>query len=263
MKRGSTFWQWHVGRCTFWSGLTLAVTAMVAPALATVADNPYATIVERNAFALKDPPPPAPPLTPPTTPPPNIELRGITTLFGRPQALLNFKVPSKPPEPPKDRSLVMDVEQREGDVHVLEVNPATGTVRLKVQGNEVSMNLKDNAPKPQFSPSAVPAGLPGVLPGLPAPPTGVPAPTAAAAPAVTTFGGSAGTAPAARPALPSRNLRSGSTSVGNSTGATVANDARNLSLEAQMALIEIERERTRDAVSAGQMPPLPPINLPK
>ena len=45
--------------------------------------------------------------------------------------------------------------------------------------------------------------------------------------------------------------------------AAVANDARALPLEAQVALIEIERERTKDAVSAGKMPPLPPITLPK
>lgn len=131
---------------------------------ALTADNPYATIVQRNAFALKPPTPP-PVITPPPTPASNVELRGITTLLGRPQVLLNFKVPGKPPEPPKDRSLVLDIGQREGDVEVLEINPAAGTIRIRNQGNEVAMNLKDNASKPQVvpgltAPSAPSLGIP-------------------------------------------------------------------------------------------------------
>lgn len=242
--------------------LLLVVSGSLAVAM--TADNPYGQIIERNAFALKDPPPPPPVLTAPTAPASNIEFRGISTLFGRPQALLNFKVPGKPPEPPKERSLVMDIGQREGDVEVLAVDPASGSVRLKNQGNEVTMNLKDNAPKPQFAASAgIPAvpGLPGVPPAPPNPAGGIPAPAAGGS-STTTIGGASGAAPSARPSLPSRNLRSGSTSLGNASGATVANDSRSLPLDAQMALIEIERERTRDAVSAGNMPPIPSI-LPK
>lgn len=263
MKRATTLWTLNVGR---WTLVLLPFAVVVTPAFAFTADkdNPYATIVERNAFALK---PPTPPVvaTPPAPAASNVELRGITTLLGRPQVLLNFKMPGKPPEPPKDRSLVMDVGQREGEVEVLEINPATGSIRIRNQGNELAMNLKDNAPKPQFTPSLAAPGIqpPGVNPGIPAP-AGVPAPAAAAGgTSVSTIGGSSsGSAAPARPGLPTRNLRSGSAGT-TATGTTVANDARALPLEAQMALIEVERERTAEAVSAGKMPPLPPINLPK
>ena len=268
MKRASPLWTLNLGRplaiYRSWTLALLPAAVLTTSAVAFTADNPYSTIVERNAFALKPPTPPAV-VTPPAPAASNVELRGITTLLGRPQVLLNFKMPGKPPEPPKDRSLVMDVGQREGEVEVLEINPASGSIRIRNQGNELAMNLKDNAPKPQFAPGLAAPGLPapGAPPALPSP-GGVPAPAASAS-GMSTMGGSGSSSPTPRPALPSRNLRSGSTDAGavGATAATAANDARSLPLEAQMALIEVERERTKDAVSAGKMPPLPPINLPK
>jgi len=242
MKRASTLW-------TLLSGLLLGLPALFTPASAMVSDNPYGGIVERNAFALK---PPTPPVVaaPPPAPPAGVELRGITTLLGRPQVLLNFKVPGRPPEPPKDRSLVMDVGQREGDVEVLEINPDNGTVRFRNQGNEVSMNLKDNAPKPQFTASAGVPGMPpamGAVPSLPAAPGAIPAPAPAPAPSTFSPNPGTGATPAARPALPSRNLRSGGEA------------AVQASAVQQAALMEIERERTADLVKQGKMPPLPPM----
>lgn len=253
MKHCPNFYILNVGRCLFGFGLGLVFLTFVSPAIATVADNPYATIVERNAFALKDPPPPPPPLTPPTAPPPNIELRGITTLFGRPQALLNFKVPSKPPEPPKDRSLVMDVEQREGDVQVLEVNPTTGTVRLKVQGNEVSMNLKDNAPKPQFVQGlAAPA-----IPGLPAV-NPVPVPAASAAPV--------NNIPVPAPGLPTRSLRSqnqtgtAGAGIAGSSSSEANQQADMRTIEANVALYEANRAKNEELIKAGVRLPRMPVH---
>jgi hypothetical protein len=258
MKRAATLWTLDIGHWTLGSGLLLCLLAVLNPAFALTSDNPYNGIVERNAFAIKPPPPP-PVITAPAPPPAGVELRGITTLLGRPQVLLNFKLPAKPPEPAKDRSLVMDIGQREGDIEVLEINPAAGTVRIRNQGNELPMSLKDNAAKPQAAPGlAAPVFQPppGMTSGLPAP-GGIPAP-AAGTTTVTPFGGSANPS-VTRPGMPTRNLRSGNTS---GAGADAAGNST-LSREAQMALIEIERERTKDAVSAGKMPPLPPINLDK
>jgi len=207
--------------------------------LALNADNPYNPIVLRNAFALKDPPPVIQTVLQPPKPPTNVELRGITTLLGRPQVLLNFKVPGTPPEPPKDRSMVMDVGQREGDVEVLEINPVAGTIRIRNQGTELAMNLRDNAAKPQSAPSValpIPSLPPGAAPQLP-----VPAPAANPAPALL------GTPTA--PVLPTRNLRSAANNAA----------AKPLTALEQSAIMEIERERTKVLVQQGKMPPLPPM----
>lgn len=236
------------------------VFAAISAAALTSGDHPYTGIVERNVFALK---PPTPVTNAPAVAaslPANIELRGITTILGRPQVLLNLKVPARPPEPPKDRSLVMDSGQREGDVEVLEINAAAGSVRLRNQGTELAMNLKDNAAKPQFSGVAPTAALPGVppVPGVIPPPTAVPNNP------VPNFNppSAAPTVPAA-PGLPTRNLRSTPTAgVGVTPTSYPANDASSLPLEAKMALIEVERERTKEAVAAGKMPPIPTLNMP-
>lgn len=230
--------------------LAICLGGVVLSAPAFVADNPYSTIVERNAFALKPPTPPAV-VTPPAPPASNVELRGITTLLGRPQVLLNFKMPGKPPEPPKDRSLVMDVGQREGEVEVLEINPATGSIRIRNQGNELAMNLKDNAPKAQAAPNLAP---PAMVPGVPPPPAagGIPAPAA----------------PSANPpTLPTRTLRSSeatpATTPNSATagaGAGAANQAAlaNRSPETTAALYSVSQAKNEELRASGvQVPRLP------
>ena len=268
MKRGFNLWTLDVGRWTLPLGLLLFSSLLSAPAsVRSIEDNPYGGIVERNAFAIKPPPPPSV-ATPPPAPPSNVELRGITTLLGRPQVLLNFKLPPKPPEPPKDRSLVMDVGQREGEVEVLEINPAAGTVRIRNQGTELAMNLKENASKPQGAPASglvMPPPLAGAVP--PANAGGIPAPAAPASAGSSSSsigGGSSANPSGAKPVLPSRNIRSGPTpGASPPLGTSSTSGDHTLPLDAQVALIEVERERTKDAVSAGKMPPLPPMNLPK
>lgn len=212
--------------------------------LALSVDNPYNPIVTRNVFALKDPPPVTPTVLQPPNPPANVELRGITTLLGRPQVLLNFKTPARPSEPPKDRSLVMDVGQREGDVEVLEINPASGSIRIRNQGNELAMNLKDNASKPQAAP-----GMPAA-PGLPAPLPAPALPAPQALPAAPTIPNATPTTIGTpKPTMPTRNLRAGGEAGSGASAAVVE----------QAALMEVERERTKDLVKQGKMPPLPPM----
>lgn len=230
--------------------LAICLSGVVLSAPALVADNPYSTIVERNAFALKPPTPPAV-VTPPAPPASNVELRGITTLLGRPQVLLNFKMPGKPPEPPKDRSLVMDVGQREGEVEVLEINPATGSIRIRNQGNELAMNLKDNAVKPTTTVAPVPVPMPGgIKPANPNPGV-IPSPAGAA--------------------LPTRNLRSGvgSTDAAVPTAGISAGGAINQQpvaqpsmnkLTANVALYEANRLKNEELIKSGARIPRMPMH---
>lgn len=154
----------------------ILLSAVTAPALTE--GNPYTAIVGRNTFALKPPAPAAGPVVPPPAPPPNISLQGISTILGRAQALLKVKIAPKPPEPAKEQSLVMDVGQREGDVEVLSIDPATGTVNLSNQGSPLTLNIKD-ADKPIAGPAITSvqpmANLPGFVPSLPPPAQVVPA----------------------------------------------------------------------------------------
>jgi hypothetical protein len=207
--------------------------------------NPYAAIGGRNVFALKPPPPPTTAAdAAKNTPPPNLELQGFTTILGRPQVLIKLKIPPRPPEPAKDRSLVMDVGQREGDVEVLEMDAYAGTVKLKNMGNIVSLNLKDNATKPTAGPALPAPGLtpaPGVIP----PPAALPTPAAAGGTSVTTMGtpGSA---------LPTRSIRS--TTAPGMTGAAAGQaQPRDLSPEEGAALLEINRK-----ANEGKGLPFPP-----
>lgn len=180
--------------------ITICLGFLVTSTYALVGENPYRPIVDRNVFALKPPTPATNSVVQPPSPPAGIELRGISTLLGRPQVLLNIKVPAKPPEQPKDRSLVLDVGQREGEVEILEINPSIGLVRIRNRGSEVALNLKDNATQPQFTaPSPMPAGVvPGIKPALPAP-GAVPPPPGAGVPLPTrslrTDGASGASAP--------------------------------------------------------------------
>ena len=227
----------------------------VITASALTEGNPYSTIVGRNTFALKPPAPPAGPITAPPTPPPNVSLQGISTILGRAQALLKVKIGPKPPDAAKELALVMDVGQREGDVEVLSIDPATGTVNLSNQGNPLTLNIKD-ADKPAAGSAIVASGnsMPLVGAGArPLVPPITPMPTLAIPnSAIPTYQKPADFAlPSAQamPALPTRQLR------GNAQPTT----PNTLSAVEQAVLMEVERIRTKDLVKQGKYPPLPPI----
>jgi hypothetical protein len=240
------------------------------PAAALTSDNPYAAIITRNAFALNPPAPVTNAPAGPVIPPSDIEFRGLSTLLGRPQALINVKSKPKPPETPKDRSLVMDIGQREGEVELLEINMGEGSVKLRNQGTIVTMNLKDNSPKPQAA-----AGLPTVAPAAAGLPGGVPVP-AIGRPALPTPGG----APAA-PSLPATGIRPAVPTPATTSAAPIgigpglparairaqvpvtapdpqAAQPRELSAEEGAALLEINR--IRDEAKGLPYPP-PRFNL--
>ncbi len=229
-----------------------AILLSVATAPALTEANPYTAIVGRNTFALKPPVATAVPVATVTTPPPNVSLQGISTILGRAQALLKIKIAPKPPDAAKELSLVMDVGQREGDVEVLSIDPATGTVNLSNQGSPLTLNIKD-ADKPAAGPAIVASGNPMPLVGAGARPSSPPIPTPATQNlSIPTYQKSTdSTLPPvqALPALPSRPIR----------GAAQPTTQNNLSAVEQAVIMEVERIRTKDLVKQGKYPPLPPI----
>jgi hypothetical protein len=251
--------------------LGLATSLLLAPiALALTTDNPYSAIASRNAFALK---PPVVATNTPTTPviaPAGIELQGIHTILGKAQVFLKIKLPPRPPKPAEDQSVVLEAGQREGDVEVISIDPAAGVVRLRNRGDELALNMIDNAATPTAAPIAAPA-LPGLTlprpPGLPAPAGVIPRPTPtvpAPGGVSTTIGGNpvANTAAAANSmSMPTRNIRSGLNSAGTAGAAGTAQTARpvrELTAEEGAALLEINRK-----ANEGRGLPFPPprVNL--
>lgn len=236
-------------------GLGVLISA-ISTVVALTEQPPYDAIAGRNVFGLKTPPVATnAPTSTTSNPAPGIELQGFTTILGRPQVLLKAKIAAKAPDPAKEKALVMEVGQQEGDIEIVAMDAYAGTVSLKNRGELVSLNLRDDGAKPVPGPAIAtpPANAaPGARPNLP----GVPAPrttAGAGGTGVTTIGTVANS-------LPARPLRAGSTVSGRGNGSGGNQiDARTLTPEAQRALIEVERERTRDAVEAGRMPPLPPL----
>lgn len=215
--------------------------------------NPYAAIVDRNVFNLKEPPPPAAAPAGPETQPTKITLLGIVSGFGPKQVM--FKTPVG--TPPKETSFALGEDERADDFHVIEINEIAGSVRIKNHGVEEALTLEKNGMKPAGSAPAVP-GLPG-LPGAPRIPppipgrpvtSGIPAPTGGST--VTTFG--SGTTPV----RPLRVSTSGSPGVATPTAQA---QHQVLTPESQAALMEVNRALTARQVAEGTMPPLPPTEL--
>jgi hypothetical protein len=137
-------------------GLISAANAAVNEA----ESSSYQVIVQRNVFALHGPPatPPQAPTAPPAA---NIKLTGVATILGFRQALLMVQEPSVPGKPPsKEESYILNEGQREGPIHLLEVDEKAGTVKLDNDGKLCVIALE--VPKPSgSSPLAVPnQGLP-------------------------------------------------------------------------------------------------------
>lgn len=123
----------------------------------------YDAIPHRNIFDLHGPPPQAEPapIIPPTA---QIRLTGITTILGGKRALFMVQEPTTPGKPPiKEESYILAEGQREGPVHLLEVDEHSGTVKLEREGKtsvialEIPKSANPSAP-PTFatSPTAPP-----------------------------------------------------------------------------------------------------------
>jgi hypothetical protein len=232
--------------------------------------TPYQAIPERNVFGLKPPPaPPDPEANKP--PPPKITPTGITTILGNKRALFKVQMPAKPPEPAHEQSMILAEGEREGEIEVISIDEKLGEIKFNSYGSLVSLTLeKDGAKLPASpAPAPIPGAPPNAVGSIPPPVHGLSSFTPNGG-AITTIGG----AGSGLKTIPNRQLRVpgagmsgpafGSPNYGGTPTAqaqTPANQQPALSAEEQAILIEVERERTKVAVSKGLLPPPPPTEL--
>jgi hypothetical protein len=215
--------------------------------------NPYQAIADLNAFRLRPtPPPPEPEKV--KTPPPKITLTGISTMLGQKKVYLKTPgTPGKPGEAAKEQYYEIAEGTMDRDIEVLEINVQAGTVRIKYEGTEIPLNFVDNGAKAIAPPPGQP-GAPGMIP--PPGSVGAPAP-------------SFGTPPSNVRPLPTRTLRlptpsasaapSMAPSFGRPNPGLPSAAAQNeMTAEQHVMMVELERERTKQQVAAGLLPPLPP-----
>lgn len=143
---------------------------------AEASSNPYKTIIVRNAFGLKDPPPPqAPPPVVAPTPTVKVILTGISTIVGT-RALLEI-TEQEPGKTATTRKPVMREGDSDGGVEVISIDVVKSLVRIRSGGSET--NLSFETPKlTGTAPGAAPAAGSGFIPAPP------PATAAAGVPAI-------------------------------------------------------------------------------
>jgi len=222
--------------------------------------NPYSSIVERNVFGLRPPPPPAVEAPKPVNVP-AITLQGIISAFGKKQVLFKTMMSARAGEAPKETSLIMSEGERIDEIAVLEIDEIAGTIKFDNHGTEQIKDLAKDGVKQSANIAAAPASLPGVaLPRLPVVPATTVLPQVTGGSSVTTFGGNVGNAN-----IPGRPMRMTPATSGVATGVPTANAAtppeRPLTREEQTVLIEVNRKLTEDKVRNGELPPLPPTEL--
>jgi len=253
MKHGLTTW-------------VCAATAVVLCTDAMSADSRYASIVERNVFGLKPPPPPPGPED--TKPPPsNITLTGIITLGGKRALMTTPPTGGKPGAPAMPESYILKEGEIQGAIEVISIDEVNFVVKVRNSGQEQTLDFKNNGPKlvagppPAAAPGA--AGvkpMPGINPGglvrpMPTPAGGVTAP-------MPNFDRNVRTTATGTTGAGYQGTGVGTSLTGYGGGAgnpnATVNPVHNLSAEEQALMVEVERERTRDRVLSGKLPPLPP-----
>lgn len=268
-----------------WSARALSQEPQADASAMIGSENPYQTIASRNVFALKPPPPPPDPNAAPPPDLPQIKLQGISSLFGNRRVLVKLVEKARPGQPAKEEALILREGERYGDVEVVSIDPASGTVRFNNRGNEVVMTMANDAEKPPAGPPPAatapavaqirapqPMPVPTAGPGAPPPPI-----AAAAVVHPPAAGGSPGTPipvglhnPGA-PAPPGGVvLAPGTTIAGNNPGQNptpAPPQPPPLSREEQEILIEINRLRYQQEgdprakllppTSLSQPPPAP------
>ncbi len=226
------------------------------------ADNPYVGIVDRNVFQLR-PPVLVPPVTNPQPPAvvSKLTLTGITTIFGKPLALLTTQPTGKPQDAGKREHYSLRVGQRMDGIEVLSIDAKKGVVRVKNNGAEETLDFINNGAKLVAAaapghPSAT--GVPNPI-QRPSPVAGRQLPTAQSGGYAGSYAGSSGNAAPGQ----SGNIGYAARRSGYYTGPQAQPNApaTNLDPSTQAIMIEVERERTREQVLSGQLPPLPPTAL--
>jgi hypothetical protein len=223
--------------------------------LKAAAVNPYEAAVDRNVFGLKPPPKPIDPAEANKPQPGKITLSGIINISKQKRALLKVAVPPKPPEPAKEESYILAEGQRDGNVEVLEIDEKAGSVKVDNAGSVVTLTFDKDGAKinPGSNPqNPQPRGM------IPPPPTatGIPAPPGASS------AGGLRTIPTRAMRVPSSP---GSDAAAVQTGtvpppqqqAVSGPSVSQMTAEEHMVMIEVERERTKEQVAKGLIPPPP------
>ena len=214
----------------------------------------YMGIVERNAFGLKDPPPPVNESAQQKQPPVNIVLTGISNDAGSKKAF--FKIPGK--DANSSKNVTLKEGEQDEQIKILEggIDELAGTVKILNAGVALTLDFDKNGNKQAVS-GLPPTMAPGMVPG--APNSGI-VPPGVRQPAGVTHGVpvgvpvqfptlNPGVAPAAQ-AIPTRNLR---------TQQTPQQDTANF-VQSQLSM-ELQRQLNADAIAAGDHPPLPPTEF--
>lgn len=246
----------------------------------------YEVIIKRNAFGLKDMPPPQMPIANPPTnlPPLNIKFTGITSWGGLKKAYFMIPDTTKP-----GTFLYPSLREgeRDGALEVLEINEQLSTVKVRNADRELVLDFKtygNNNPGPVAAiagPQAGPARPGGVgAPGAPGAPGGIPKPNVpgmfpvpAGQPMATQMPNApqASVNPSFAP-LNNPNLSTGGLSVPTSViPRTTTIPTRTIraqaslpevpthTLEESAAKIMIQNQIAQPLIQSGEMPPLPPI----
>jgi hypothetical protein len=230
-------------------GGALCLNSVLA-ANAVLPGNPYTIVVERNIFGL-NPPPVVDPNAVVVEPPVKIIPNGIMTILGQLQVL--FKVTAKPGSKDKDASYILTEGQRQDDIEVTKINESKGIITFNNHGIVQELAL--------VATPASSAAAPGTAGGPPGGSPGAHVPQIAS-------GSTAGSSPF------SQHSRTGTSSGGDGGNSSptlgngsspsptlVQQPSSGLTEEGQTVAIEVNRELTKDQVSNGDMPPLPPTPM--
>jgi hypothetical protein len=224
----------------------LAVNAALLAADSVSPDNPYVPIVTRNVFALN---PPTPVDIAQPEPPAKITPNGIMSIFGRLQVLFKVTGAPKPGKPAGDTSYILSEGQRQDDIEVTHIDEKSGIVTFNNHGLVQELPLTKTPAITMPMPGPVPTGMGfNPQPGL-------------VGNGLSGFGNRGG-----------RGNMGGRNNTGNSggnmngggptsNGGQPLQEATQMSPEAQIATIELNRIATQQQVDEGKMPPLPPTAL--
>lgn len=242
----------------------LAGVLAAGTALGSLTDNnPYHSIVDRNAFALRPPPPLPTNNTQVVEIPANIKFTGITSTSGKKMAW--FMIPAKDAKSSVEYYNVIEGERNsggQGGIEVTKVFEEKGEVQINFAGKPMTLSFEKNGLKPVAVAAAAPVPMPGQPAGLPIP---IPIPNQ---PQPQTFpggstaipiqgGGMAVPQPTIQPTQPGRTIPGRQLRVSPQTSQVDAP----VSFEESVIHVEVQRKLTEDAVAKGLLPPLPPTPM--
>ena len=224
-------------------GLGLSALGMLAARgdNSVLSDNPYAAIKARNAFnLLPQPAADAADAAPYAGPAARITPNGLMTLFGAPQVLIKVATPVGSGQPPQVQSYVMSEGDQADGISVTRIDQSAHLITFDNHGTVQTIPLADAGASGSPAPDSTPAPV--------NPPTEQAGPTQVAQQGIPTTEG--GYAAASVPVDPTVNPAT--------SGADSAlNDPNRLTPEAQVILIEAQRQRLQQQgdPAAVLMPP--------